>query len=146
MRLLLLTGLMLVLCACCADSVCKLDKRLDAMPSKEAFASFRTLSAQEQVDIYVWELSHSKPVGSRYEFLLKENAEAVAGPLLVAANKSDKYMVQASLLGSLSRLPSESRKHLERGQLVAAVKRCQSLVVTKEGGLCATYGAILIGN
>lgn len=139
-----LIAVILCLSACCADKACRLDKRLDELPDQEAFSRFRELDAQDQVDVYVWELTHSKPVASRYEFLLRENASAVAKPLLDAANRSEGYIVQASILRSLAKLPQESRLDLARSELEAAVKRCKSLAGNEHDEICVTYGGVLL--
>lgn len=115
---------MLCLSACCNDNACRLNKQLNERPDQEAFSRFKALDAKDQVGVYLWELTHSKPVASRYEFLLRENAGAVAEPLLDAANRSDGYLVQASIVRSLARLPAGSRSKLARSQLVAAIERC----------------------
>ncbi|MET4728493.1 hypothetical protein ABIE09_002303 [Lysobacter enzymogenes] len=134
----------LCLSACCADRVCRIDKQLDKLPDQEAFSRFKALDAKDQVDVYLWELTHSKPVASRYEFLLRENAGAVAEPLLDAANRSDGYLVQASIVRSLAKLPAGSRSKLARSQLVAAVERCKRLAGDERDEVCTTYGDMLL--
>lgn len=132
------------LSSCCGDNDCRLDRALDRLPDQEAFSRFRTLGAKEQVDVCLWELAHSKPVASRYEFLLRENAKEVARPLLDAANRSDGCMVQASILRSLAKLPADSRAHLARSRLAAAVDRCKRLAGSGRDEVCATYGEMLL--
>lgn len=134
----------LCLSARCVDPACRIDKQLDKLPDQEAFSRFKALDPKDQVDVYVWELTHSKPVASRYEFLLRENADAVADPLLEAANRSNGYLVQASIVRSLAKLPADSRSKLARSQLVAAVERCKRLASDERDEVCTTYGDILL--
>lgn len=139
-------GVLVVLClsACCNDNACRLNKQLNELPDQEAFSRFKALDAKDQVGVYLWELTHSKPVASRYEFLLRENAGAVAEPLLDAANRSDGYLVQASIVRSLAKLPAGSRLKLARSQLVAAVERCKRLAGDERDEVCTTYGDMLL--
>ena len=139
-------GVLVVLClsACCNDIACRLNKQLNELPDQEAFSRFKALDAKDQVDVYLWELTHSKPVASRYEFLLRENAGAVVEPLLDAANRSDGYIVQASIVRSLAKLPAGSRANLARSQLLAAVERCKRLAGDEHDEVCSSYGYTLV--
>lgn len=139
-------GILVLLClsACCSDRACRQSGQLNELPDQEAFSRFKALDPKDQVDVYVWELTHSKPVASRYEFLLRERADAVAEPLLDAANRSDGYIVQASIVRSLAKLPAGSRANLARSQLVAAVERCKRLAGDERDEICTTYGDRLL--
>lgn len=139
-------GILVVLClsACCNDRACRQSRQLNTLPDREAFSRFKALDANDQVDVYVWELTHSKPVASRYKFLLRESADAVAEPLLDAANRSDGYIVQASIVRSLAKLPAGSRAKLARSQLVAAVERCKRLAGDEHDEVCSSYGDALV--
>ncbi|WP_156087563.1 hypothetical protein [Lysobacter sp. Root667] len=136
----------LLLTSCCSDKACRIEGQLSDMPEQEAFARFRELPAQEKVDVYVWDLSQKRPVASRFEFILHESPEAVASPLLNAANEAKGYMVQVSILKSLSRLPPTSREKLDPARVEAAIKRCHSLAKSESDELCRRYGQELLGE
>lgn len=112
--------------------------------SKAAYARFRELPEQEQVNVYVWDLSQKHPTASRFEFILHENPDAVATPLLNAANEADGYMVQASILKSLARLPEKSRSKLDRAHVETAIARCKSLAENENDEPCENYGRELL--
>ena len=133
-----------LLSGCCHEAACRLERKLKGMPDEEAFSYFRRIPAQERVDLYVWELSVSKPVSSRYEFLLRENSSEVAIPLLDSANASDKYMVIVSILSTLERMPEGDKRNLPESQVRSAIQKCKSLAPTDNDELCLRAEAALI--
>jgi hypothetical protein len=133
-----------LLSACCHEAACRLERKLKEMPDEEAFSYFRRIPAREQVDLYVWELNVSKPVSSRYEFLLRENSSEVAIPLLDSANSSDKYMVIVSILSTLERMPEGDKRNLPTPQVRSAIQKCKSLALADNDELCLRAEAALL--
>jgi hypothetical protein len=128
----------LALAACCSDHWCQLDRDLGKMPRERAFEAFAHLPAKEQVGLYSWQLRHSRPPASPYEFLLKDNGSAVAPFLLQeAATTSDGYMIQAALLDSLARLRTSDRANLSKSDIRAALSKCRALAHDAEDPICS---------
>jgi len=109
------------------------------MDRRDAIDKFRSLSAEDQVSLYLWELQHTRPVASPYEFLLKEKGSEVARPLLEAANLSDGYLVQTALLATIAGLREQDRKTLPEVQLRSAIERCKSLAGHTDDRQCVAY-------
>lgn len=138
-KIALLLFFILAISACCGDRLCQLHKQFQFLSREEANNRFSAMSAKDQVDIYVWELNNTRPVASPYEFILKENGEAVSAPLLNAANHADGYLVQTALLASLSGLRPEDRRSLPLAKLKSAIERCKFLAGHEDDSLCVTY-------
>lgn len=135
-----------LIAACCMDSACEIEKELRTMPEEQAYAHFKALSAKDQVDVYVYELNVSRPVSSRYEFLLQDGPRDVAELLVDAANATDSYMVSVSILSTLEKMPESSRGSVNQRAMRAAVRRCKALAPKADDDLCAQYGRALVGS
>jgi hypothetical protein len=132
------------LSACCMENACRIERKMKVMPDDKAFSYFKSLSAQDQVDVYVFELNVSRPVSSRYEFLLKQRSGEVVRPLINAAKSADSYMVMISILSTLDSMPRSSKNIVEMNEMKALIQRCKKLALNEHDDLCIQYEGSLV--
>ena len=144
-RFFFLAILLLLIPACCmGDSVCKIENKMRLMSEEQANAYFKRLSNKDQVDLYVYELNVSRPVSSRYGFLLWNGSGDTAKLLADAASTTESYMVSVSILSTLEKMPDSSRKSVKQEALKSAIANCKNLAPTYDDDFCAQYERALI--
>lgn len=123
---------MLLLSGCCVGEYCDIESALEQSAPEARFANFQTLSAEDQVGLYLWQLDRSHPAHSEYGEFIVRNQRVTSTVLLKSiADEKNPVIVRIGLT-AIEEMNEDVVKLLNTEQLRSSLGRCRHAYDTED--------------